>query len=64
MWGSRWGGAGQLAITVGMGARGNGGVMCVPDVEGDEHPGELQSEQKQEVRADPGGSDGKKWEVR
>lgn len=54
MWGSGWGGAGQLAIAVGMGARGNGGVTWVPDVEGDEHPGELQSEQKQEVREDRG----------
>lgn len=48
------GGAGQLAMAVGVGAGGNGGVMWVPDVKGDEHPGELQSEQKQEVREDRG----------
>lgn len=42
-----------------MAARGNGGVMWVRDVGGDEHPGELQSEQKQEVREDRMGRSGR-----
>lgn len=64
------GGVGQLASAVGMGGRGDGGVMSAPDVEAHEDRGEVQSASSLgggslflQCQRIAGGSDGKKRAV-